>query len=79
MTSAQTVQASVLSPACPLCHTPFQTVTTASIQAGAYWACTRCGHKWTAERLATAEAYAQSQLRPRVQANSTNGTQKASR
>ena len=47
----------VLSVACPLCHTVDRTVTSESLSAGAYWACARCGQKWTAERMERASAY----------------------
>lgn len=52
------VQAAVLSPTCPLCHTHDLTVTPESLSAGATWACTTCGQQWSAARLETAAAYA---------------------
>lgn len=47
-----------LSPTCPLCHTADTTVTPHSLNAGAFWACTRCGQTWDAGRLMTVAAYA---------------------
>jgi transposase-like protein len=49
------------SPTCPLCHTVDDTITSDALAAGATWRCTRCGQMWSADRLATAEAYAQTQ------------------
>jgi transposase-like protein len=46
------------SPTCPLCHTADTTVSHAALSAGASWKCVRCGHRWDAERLETAAAYA---------------------
>jgi transposase-like protein len=46
------------SPTCPLCHTPDHTITGDALTAGAAWRCARCGQTWSAERLATAAAYA---------------------
>ncbi len=46
------------SPRCPLCHTLDLTMTSDALIAGAAWQCTRCGHGWSAVRLATAAAYA---------------------
>jgi len=46
------------SPTCPLCHTLDHTITNADLAAGAAWRCARCGQTWSAERLATAAAYA---------------------
>jgi transposase-like protein len=44
---------------CPLCHTLDQTMTSETLDAGAWWRCARCGHTWNDARLATAAAYAQ--------------------
>ena len=52
------VDAPVVSPVCPLCHTLDITVTSDSLRAGATWLCTRCGQRWNAARLDTAAAYA---------------------
>jgi transposase-like protein len=49
------------SPTCPLCHTVDTTITNAALAAGGTWRCTRCGQMWSADRLATAAAYARSQ------------------
>lgn len=59
MTLEPALPASVLTPTCPLCHTPDETVTADSLRAGAGWACTRCGQCWTAARLLAAWAYAE--------------------
>ena len=59
MTPRPRAQASVLTPTCPLCHTPDETVTPDSLRAGAEWACTRCGQSWTAARLLAVSAYAE--------------------
>ena len=52
------VPASMHAPDCPLCHTHDLTVTPESLSAGATWACTTCGQRWSAARLETAAAYA---------------------
>ena len=59
MTRTPDAQAPLLSPTCPLCNTPDDTVTHDSLREGAGWACTRCGQAWTAERLLAASAYAE--------------------
>ena len=43
---------------CPSCHTVDTTLTNASLAAGGYWRCGRCGSKWDQTRLATVAAYA---------------------
>jgi ribosomal protein L37AE/L43A len=45
-------------PACPLCHTLGQGITSESLAAGETWTCTTCGQVWSAARLETAAAYA---------------------
>lgn len=50
MTPIEPTPALDLSPTCPLCHTVDITVTPHSLQAGAYWASTRCGQTWDAAR-----------------------------
>jgi hypothetical protein len=42
---------------CPLCHTAGPAMTDAEVTSGTGWECGRCGHRWDARRLATAEAY----------------------
>lgn len=49
------------SPTCPLCHTVDTTITSDALAAGATWRCTRCGQMWSADRLATAAAYARTE------------------
>jgi len=53
-----TIATSVVRPACELCHTLNDTVTSDALATGAEWVCTRCGQGWNAERLATVAAYA---------------------
>jgi hypothetical protein len=49
------------SPTCPLCHTMDTTITSDALAAGGTWRCIRCGQMWSADRLATAAAYARTQ------------------
>lgn len=58
MTAAETAPTAGVGATCPLCHTVDETVTPASLRAGATWKCTRCGQTWSAERLETVAAYA---------------------
>ena len=51
------------SPTCPLCHTLDHTITSHALAAGGTWRCTRCGQRWTAERLRTAAAYGRNAAR----------------
>ena len=43
---------------CPTCHVADTAMTNASLAAGGYWRCERCGSKWDQKRLATVAAYA---------------------
>jgi hypothetical protein len=43
---------------CPTCHVVDAVLTNASLAAGGYWRCERCGSKWDQTRLATVAAYA---------------------
>ena len=43
---------------CPRCHLVDATMTNASLAAGGYWRCVRCGSNWDQARLATVAAYA---------------------
>ena len=43
---------------CPLCHTVHPSLTTAALEAGGDWHCSRCGQLWNAVRLANDAAYA---------------------
>ena len=43
---------------CPRCHVENTALTNASLAAGAYWRCARCGSNWDQRRLATVAAYA---------------------
>jgi hypothetical protein len=43
---------------CPLCHTADPLMTADAVAAGATWACTTCGQRWSAARLETVAAYA---------------------
>ena len=43
---------------CPLCHTPEPRMTDAALRAGGSWRCSVCDQQWSAQRLATAAAYA---------------------
>ena len=43
---------------CPTCHMADTAMTNASLAAGGYWRCARCGSTWDQTRLATAAAYA---------------------
>ena len=43
---------------CPRCHVVDTAITNASLAAGGYWQCGRCGSKWDHRRLATVAAYA---------------------
>jgi hypothetical protein len=43
---------------CPTCHMADTAMTNASLAAGGYWRCGRCGSTWDQTRLATAAAYA---------------------
>ena len=43
---------------CPTCHLADAALTNASLAAGGYWRCGRCGSKWDQARLATVAAYA---------------------
>jgi transcription elongation factor Elf1 len=47
-----------LAATCPLCHTADLLITADALAAGATWACTTCGQRWSAARLETAAAYA---------------------
>ena len=42
---------------CPTCHMVDTGMTNASLAAGGYWQCGRCGSHWDQTRLATAAAY----------------------
>ena len=42
---------------CPRCHMVDTAMTTASLAAGGYWRCQRCGSTWDQTRLATVAAY----------------------
>ena len=59
MTSSLKAEPTLLAPVCPLCHRRDETVTPESLAAGATWACTTCGQRWSAARLGTAAAYAE--------------------
>ena len=43
---------------CPLCHTPELRMTDVALRAGGSWRCSVCDQQWSAQRLATAAAYA---------------------
>ena len=43
---------------CPRCHRVDATLTNASLAAGGYWRCARCGSNWDQARLATVAGYA---------------------
>lgn len=43
---------------CPMCHRVDVALTNASLAAGGYWRCGRCGSQWDQARLATVAAYA---------------------
>jgi hypothetical protein len=43
---------------CPRCHKADTAMTNASLAAGEYWQCGRCGSMWDQTRLATVAAYA---------------------
>lgn len=43
---------------CPRCHLIDATLTNASLAAGGYWRCERCGSNWDQARLATVAGYA---------------------
>ena len=43
---------------CPRCHMVNTALTNASLAAGGYWRCGRCGSTWDQTRLATVAAYA---------------------
>ena len=58
MTPAETVPTAGVGATCALCYTVDETVTPASLRAGATWKCTRCGQTCSAERLETVAAYA---------------------
>ena len=47
---------------CPLCHTTDVSLTDDDLAGGGGWRCIRCGQRWNARRLATAAAYAASEL-----------------
>ena len=42
---------------CPRCHRVDKALTNASVAAGEYWRCARCGSSWDQARLATVAAY----------------------
>ena len=42
---------------CPRCHRVDEALTNASVAAGEYWRCARCGSSWDQARLATVAAY----------------------
>ena len=42
---------------CPTCHMVDTALTNASLAAGGYWRCGRCGSTWDQIRLATVAAY----------------------
>lgn len=46
--------ARLLTPDCPLCHTK---AADGGLEAGGLWQCSRCGQRWSSQRMATVEAY----------------------
>jgi hypothetical protein len=44
-------------PTCPLCHILDESITAIALETGASWRCRRCGHLWSATRLATVARY----------------------
>jgi transposase-like protein len=54
-------------PTCPLCHTEDTTITGQAVAEGGAWRCARCGQLWSADRLATAAAYAATQFGAKAQ------------
>lgn len=43
---------------CPMCHTAHPSLTSAVVDAGEDWRCSRCGQRWDAERLLVVAGYA---------------------
>lgn len=58
MTRESVAETPAVTATCPLCHTSDLLITPDALAAGATWACTTCGQRWSAARLETVAAYA---------------------